>query len=102
MGPSPPTAGRPAAAAPAPRPSQRVIRGLEGPPAPQPGVSQNGTEQAPLFVRVLPEPKTTEQAEAERREQAARAANERGLTKYTQYLWRATAALTLVAGIQAG
>jgi hypothetical protein len=52
-------------------------------------------------VRVLPQPKTVAEAEAERRDQIARTANERGLTKYTRYLWRATAVLALVAAVQA-
>jgi hypothetical protein len=53
-------------------------------------------------VRVLPTPKTAGEAEAERREQDARTANDRGLTKYTRYLWRATAVLAFVAAVQAG
>lgn len=87
--------------APAPKPSQPMIPGLEGPPAPQPGAGQNGTEQSPWFVRVLPTPKTAEEAAAERREQDARAANELGLTTYTRGLWLATGALALVAFAQA-
>jgi hypothetical protein len=68
----------------------------------QPGAGQSGTEQSPWFVRVLPQPETVAEAAAEKREQDARAANERGVTKYARYLWVATAALTLVGAIQAG
>jgi hypothetical protein len=95
---TPPLATAPA---PAPRPSQPMIQGLERAPAVQPGAGQNGTEQAPLFVRVLPDPKTADEAEGERREREARAANEQGLTTYTRDLWLATIALALVALLQA-
>lgn len=92
---------QPPAPPPGPKPSEPTIQGLEQPPQAQPGAGQSVTEQAPLFVRVLPEPKTVAEAEAERREADARAANERGLTTYTRYLWRATGALVFVAAAQA-
>src|SRR5438105_15793476 len=82
---------------PAPKPSQPVIPGMGQPPEAQPVAGQSGTEQSPWFVRVLPTPKTAGEAEAESREADAKAANERGLTKYIHYLWRATAVLAFVA-----
>lgn len=90
------------APAPAPGPPQSVIPGPEGPPAPQPEVSKSGTEQSPLFVRVLPEPKTAQEAEDERRELEKRAATEQDLAKYTLYLAIATALLFVAATAQAG
>jgi hypothetical protein len=100
---APPTTTAPA---PEPRPSQPSNPGLNEPllnPAspPQSGATQSGTEQSPWFVRVLPTPKTAEEAAAESREQDTRTANERGLTTYTRYLWLATGALALVALVQA-
>ncbi len=96
---APPQAPAPS---PASKPLQPVIPRLGEPPEAKPQAGQGGTEQAPLFVRILPQPKTVVEAEAERREQDARAANDRGLTKYTLYLWRTTAVLALVAAVQAG
>jgi hypothetical protein len=53
-------------------------------------------------VRVLPTSKTTNEAEAERKERDERAGAEQGLTTYTRDLWLATGALALVAAVQAG
>jgi hypothetical protein len=90
----------------APKPSQPPIRGLgeplPSPAQPQPGAAQSGTEQSPLIVKVLPTPKTADEAEAEKGEREERAGAERGLTTYTRYLWLATCVLTFVAAVQAG
>jgi hypothetical protein len=72
---------QPPAQAPAPPPApvlpQPPIPALGHKPEAPPGAGQSGTEQSPWFVRILPTPKTAEEAEAENREQEARAANER-------------------------
>jgi hypothetical protein len=96
---APPQAQAPSSA---PKPSQPAIPGLGEPPEAKPQAGQGGTEQSPWFVRVLPTPKTAGEAEAERREADARAANEQGLTTYTRHLSLATVALAFVAAVQAG
>jgi len=95
----------PAAPAPEPRPSTAPIQRLAepaNPTTPQLPTGKAGTEQSPLVVRVLPTPKTADEAEIETKERDARATAEQGLATYTGYLWLATCALAFVAVVQAG
>jgi hypothetical protein len=55
-----------------------------------------------MVVRVLPSPRTADEAEAERKERDDRAAAERDLTSYSGYLALATCGLVFVAVVQAG
>jgi hypothetical protein len=88
--------------------SQRSNRGKEiAPPASQtanpkndPAVDQRGTEQSPSVVKVLPTPQSDGQVATEVKRDNEKAANERRLADFTEYLFVATVALALIALMQ--
>lgn len=63
---------------------------------------QRGTEKVPFVIKSVPTEQATQQAEEDRQERKAKAANEGGLTLYTGLLALFTLGLIVVGSIQVG
>jgi hypothetical protein len=61
---------------------------------------ERGTEQAPLVVKVLPAAESEEKAAADAAREDKKAANDDRLTTFTEWLFGATAALSVIAFFQ--
>jgi hypothetical protein len=75
-------------------------------PAPQPqqqgSTETRGTDQNPVSVKIISTPDTKAETPEERERRMAHETNEQGLTDFTRALVEVTAALAIIAFIQAG
>jgi hypothetical protein len=75
------------------KPQQQESTSTQG----QAATNQRGTENEPLIVKVLPTPKTQDEATQEAKDRNEKAANDRELVRYTRILDIITSILAVVS-----
>ena len=88
------------------QPSPSPGKGIEPPPSQtaqsstNPATDRRGTEQSPLIIKVLPTPESAEKVAVDAKRENQKVANDERIARFTELLFWATVALSVIAGFQ--